>query len=432
MQPRTKLQKQAMALSRELEPITKAFEKWAIKTHSPKYAVVSRNRTFCLECGHKWDEKLKMVELTGNVVCPHCKTKLTYNHNQHVKCDKIYLTVLTTYNGFQVVRIILLTTLFKKKESVKHCFNEVVQHWISPEGKKCSLSVSCNTNYGLYDMWVSSELEPRTNTYTQQLREEINGFLYPRKRILPVIKRNGFKSSFYDMSPQELFPLLLSDNKVETLFKTKQYDLIRYYKHSYNRIQKYWKSIKICIRHNYMIKDACLWLDHLELLEHFNMDFRNPKYICSENIREEHHTLIRKKNKIEERRRQAEQDKRNIEYQAKYKLEKGIYFGLKFIDGELKISPLKSIEEFKNEGESLHHCVYANGYYKDKDSLILSAKVLDRSIETIEISLRDFQIIQSRGAFNKPTEYHDRIINMVKHNMESIAAIKEQKQLTVA
>jgi hypothetical protein len=37
-------------------------------------------------------------------------------------------------------------------------------------------------------------------------------------------------------------------------------------------------------------------------------------------------------------------------------------------------------------------------------------------LETVEFSLSRMQVIQSRGYANKNTEYHDRIINLVKKN----------------
>ncbi|NDV84207.1 hypothetical protein D0T87_19780 [Bacteroides sp. 51] len=52
--------------------------------------------------------------------------------------------------------------------------------------------------------------------------------------------------------------------------------------------------------------------------------------------------------------------------------------------------------------------------------MILSATINGKRIETIEVSLKTFQVVQSRGACNSNTEYHERIINLVNKNINLI------------
>jgi hypothetical protein len=59
------------------------------------------------------------------------------------------------------------------------------------------------------------------------------------------------------------------------------------------------------------------------------------------------------------------------------------------------------------------------------DSLILSARIEDKPIETIELSLSKWQVLQSRGTCNKNTEYHERIIELVEKN---ISLIRKRKR----
>lgn len=68
----------------------------------------------------------------------------------------------------------------------------------------------------------------------------------------------------------------------------------------------------------------------------------------------------------------------------------------------------------------MRHCVWSNSYYLKKHSLILSATIDGVRIETIEVSLKTFKVVQSRGVCNQNTEYHDRIINLVDSNMNLI------------
>ena len=68
----------------------------------------------------------------------------------------------------------------------------------------------------------------------------------------------------------------------------------------------------------------------------------------------------------------------------------------------------------------MHHCVYWNGYYRKDDSLILSATIDGKRIETVEVSLSKLTVVQSRGVCNKNTSYHARIIDLVNRNMSLI------------
>ena len=60
------------------------------------------------------------------------------------------------------------------------------------------------------------------------------------------------------------------------------------------------------------------------------------------------------------------------------------------------------------------------GVYKKADSLILSATIDGKRIETVEVSLSQLKVVQSRRVCNKQTEYHDKIVRLVNDNMPLI------------
>ncbi len=64
------------------------------------------------------------------------------------------------------------------------------------------------------------------------------------------------------------------------------------------------------------------------------------------------------------------------------------------------------------------HCV--SGYHSKVDSLILSACIDGKRIETIEVSLSQLKVIQSRGVCNRNTKYHNRIVHLVNQNIPLI------------
>ena len=103
--------------------------------------------------------------------------------------------------------------------------------------------------------------------------------------------------------------------------------------------------------------------------------------------------------------------------EADFYREKSRFFGIVISDNDIEISVLDSLEAFQAEGSSLHHCVFQCEYYAKTDSVILSAH--DRQgnrIETVEFSLSQGKVVQSRGQCNSNTEYHDRIIGLVNAN----------------
>lgn len=117
---------------------------------------------------------------------------------------------------------------------------------------------------------------------------------------------------------------------------------------------------------------------------------------------------------MEERIRKAE------EHEEAYRKLKGGFFGIAFTDGTLQVRVLESVAEFAEEGTELHHCVFSNSYFLKENSLILSATINGKRIETVEVSLKTLKVVQSRGLYNSNTEYHSRIVSLVNNNVNLI------------
>lgn len=93
--------------------------------------------------------------------------------------------------------------------------------------------------------------------------------------------------------------------------------------------------------------------------------------------------------------------------------------GITFGNSRLFVIVLKTLEDYKREGDMQHHCVYTNGYYGKPNTLILSARMKDapdKPVETVEISLKTGKILQCFGACNQYTDYHDEIRKLVSKN----------------
>ena len=219
------------------------------------------------------------------------------------------------------------------------------------------------------------------------------------------------------MKPFDVFHILLSDNRMETLLKTGQTELFQLFLKDRNRkIADYWASIRICNRNGYTVKDASIWCDYIGFLRFFGKDLHNAKYVCPSDLNKEHDRYMYKKAKKDAHEQMETEELRGKE--ADFVKTKGKFFGIVFSDGTITVRVLESIEDVILEGKLMHHCV--GGYYSKEDSLIMSATIDGKRIETVEVSLSRLAVIQSRGVCNQNTEYHEKIVKLVGKNMTLI------------
>lgn len=423
MKPKSALECKIVALSNALPPITQKQNNAAFSKCFNKYAVQSRKSIFCLECGQTW--KVSDNKKNINVTCVNCSKKLILSDNYRNGLTQTdYYQIITTVDKFQLIRMICITKSMRKNKECSFWAHEVMQIFIDENGKTRSMSKNVMGLSQYYDQWiVSSELSQKPNDNNSRFYLSPN-YIIPNKKILPIIRRNGFKGNFHGIAPQVLFRAILTDGIAETLLKSNQIDLLYY--HIRNTSIKsngmYWSAIKICIRNNYLIKDAKLWVDYIDLLQYFNRDTRNPKYICPMDVAKTHDKLVAKKQEEIIKNTFEEKKKQITNNQRKYFKAKKQFFGLVFSEKNISINVIETIKEFLEEGCIHKHCVFTNEYYKKENSLILSAKVNGIHAETIQISLENLEVLQSRGIGNKATKYNKQIINLVSKNLHQIKA----------
>jgi hypothetical protein len=245
--------------------------------------------------------------------------------------------------------------------------------------------------------------------------------VYPRQKLIPELKRSGYKGEGCGLSLFRLFQTLLSDSRAETLLKAGQTNVLRHFAgRDFQDIDPYWNSIKICIRNNYHISDGNIWCDYIDLLHFFGKDLHNARYVCPADFKAEHDRYVKKKRVWQERERRDEKRKQALADEAKFHELKSRFFGIEFTDGVIQIHMLGSVEDVMHEGDTLHHCVFTNDYHLKPDSLILSACIGDKRLETIEFSLSQMKVVQCRGLLNKNTQYHNQIIELVQKNKRLI------------
>ncbi len=156
------------------------------------------------------------------------------------------------------------------------------------------------------------------------------------------------------------------------------------------------------------------------MLIRLERDIHNAHYVCPKDLQQAHNEILRKLRARQEREQEEHKRQKAQEDEARFQKLKAPFFGIAFTDGVIQVKVLESVQEYLEEGKALHHCVFTNEYYLKKQSLILSARIDGKRIETIEVSLETMKVIQCRGLQNKNTEYHDRIIDLVNRNIRQI------------
>lgn len=439
MKPKNDYQRRIVELSQKLPAITEKQKQWAFEHCFETDGYFTKGSVWCLHCGEvfKRSSSELIVSLVGDeAVCPKCGRRLKLENSRKAKYhESWYYTILTKIDGFQVCRhFIAEKTMYKVSKHLNTCqdpyyeIHEAVQNWIDENGKETIIARPCKPIMGCYDVWdFSKPMEIRTR-YNSSVyygdKYDINGkYIYPHRNILPKIKRNGYTGRFHGISSSELFKILLSDREAEILAKNGQFDLLRY---KWNRSYKeftmpFAHSIRIANRNKYIIKDASMWYDYLNLLEYFHLDTHNAHYVCPRNLKAEHDRLMTRKQRIEEKIAYEKKLAEARKWEAKYRESKGKFFGICFGNEDIVITVIQSVAEMAEEGQMMHHCVYSMEYYKKPNSLILSAKDKDgKRIETIEIDLKTFKVVQSRGVCNKNTGKHDEILQLVRENINLI------------
>ena len=416
MKPRNRYEKAVFAESKNLRPITKTQSKWAFRECIEHYAYrLPKGQATCMDCGHGWT----MEKPTDTCTCPHCGARLKVKETYERKLkQRSYFTVLTTCGEYQILRMFLLVAEMEKGCRAVYHTIEIGQYWWNAEGRRVVIAVQ--RTFGRY-IDTFSFCSPMAVRNDNEAYNHISySPIYPKFKTIDTLRRNGFKDDFHDIVPTRLIPALLIDSRAETLLKADRGEHLKYFLNNSRTFDACWQSYKVATRNGYDIEDISIWCDYVDMLRRLGKDIHSPKYVCPTDLHREHdrrQSELRKqreKEEIEKKRQKAlEDEKRFQELKSKF-------FGIRFTDGTIQVHVLESVQEHLEEGAAMHHCVFDSAYYLKENSLIFSASIDGRRIETIEVNLDTLKVVQSRGVCNKNTEYHDQIVSLVNANRKLI------------
>lgn len=411
-----------------VSPLSQEAYQYAQEHVFPQEICLCKGKAWCTACGGLFGLSKEDIK-SGTYVCPKCGKKLNARSTTKSKVyDWGVFSVIDVVSVYQVIRHFKIFKSVSRTTPLRYYYEEVAQNWIDERGNAVTARKS----------WAMCGARSFSFVYNSQLKVRIDDYLgyniwrirsmeiyanviYPKMKVLPILKRNGFRHSFHGITPCDVFRELLRSNNSEMLWKTKQYDILRY------KIKKGWKcdtdypkSVRIANRNRYYVKDASMWFDYLGLLSFFDKDLTNAYYVCPKNLKKEHDRLLKKQTRILEQRKLEEQKKEIEQAERVYSQHIARFKKLFLSDGLVKIRIIPSVHDVMEEGEYMHHCVFSGNYYNKKDTLLLSAKVNNERKETIEVNLTTCNIVQSRGRCNQNSEYHERIIKLLKREMYKI------------
>lgn len=412
MKARTRFQHEVVAANGRLLPITERQQEWAFRHTVEHFAFrTPSGRTTCLDCGHQWSEtKAKRCR------CPKCNARLKLKDTLCRKADsRSYFSVIAVQDGLQVQRVFRMDAYYRKGTSPQNIVREVVRYWINENGKTAVTALRRTMGYYMDSFSYWSDLELRNDNEAYQHIADC--YVCPNYTVIPKLRRNGLKGSFADIAPQKLMTALLSDSRVETILKNGRKKDLKHFIENPRDLDFCWPSYKIVLRKKYRIADMGIWVDYLRMLNRCGKDLHNAHYVCPVDLHAEHDRYQEKLRILREQEKRKAQMQRAMENEIRFREMKGKFFGLEFTDGTIVVRVLDSVIAYYEEGNALHHCVGECEYYLKPDTLVLSARIEDKRVETVELSLETFKVLQSRGACNQDTEYHDRIIKLVRKNV---------------
>ncbi len=437
MRPRTKIQKAVAEIFHELSPIDEKTRAWAWRTLFDHTAHRTGTDAWCSDCGGRI--KLAGGELAAalgidEVECPHCGELLKVKFSRKKKTmAKLYFTVLDTHKGYQVVRHFLATRSVSCACSwPTRRIDEVAQIWLDEKGNEAVVGLPKIGFSCYYDAWSLAggmAIREHGSSYRGD-RFTIFGDVAPRPRVLPIYRKHGYTRRCEAMPADRLLRTILTDNRAETLIKQKQYDLLSYFfwQRWGSMYGRYAKAINICTRHGYIVKDASMWCDYIDLLRYFAKDDRNPQYICPKSLKKSHDELLKRKRVIEAReaaersRREEEERKlRNEKLAKEYVKRVAKVVAVKLSNSSLQAWVLPTVEAFREEGEAMHHCVFENNYFAHKDTLILTVRDnKGKRLATIELNTKSWQIVQCRGVNNSVPKRDEEIRLFLTKNINKL------------
>ena len=189
MKPKTKIQKEVARLSANLRPISTTQIEWAYRhcVEHIGYRTKKGNIT-CSDCGHEWHSDSGLCDTLEGCTCSQCHAKLkVQDTRKRIYKETQYFSVITICKGYQVIRVAQVRCESRKGEPMQFYCHEVVQRWISPDGKVTDMALLRGFTFYYCDVWAlcsAMEIRPHNSLYDDVVARSC---AYPKMSVLPQL-----------------------------------------------------------------------------------------------------------------------------------------------------------------------------------------------------------------------------------------------------
>jgi hypothetical protein len=401
------------------------------------------NKYYCTECGSQ-------ITVTSAKVCPVCGARWEEGDIKEEKtgtvCD--YHMELEAKGEYQLCRVYRVERRSRLGHEAEKCVWEVERFIYAPSGERKVFARGVQSMSWYYDAFsrgTDIKLRNEANaSYSAEQRYNLTMASYHIKSLSPQWQYKNIKAMIQDYDGDTSVLKIIAYPWAETLLAMGHKKWFGYLVR-YARVMKQYEvaALNICYRHKYKIEDFGIWLDHVTMLHYLRMDTHNPHYICPKDLYREHNVIMKRyqnrKRELQAAREAArreraerermERDKKYADMVQHWPERMGAILTLSLKADNLTIRPLQSIEEFKQEGEAMHHCVYSMSYYdynRRPNCLILSAKDGEGNrLATIEYNTKHNTIEQCRAACNEIPERDSEIRGLIEsHRKDFVKLLK--------
>ena len=445
MRPKTYMERRLCQYADLLPPLESEIQDWGFANLFKAEAYYWQHRghkqeIWCQSCGHREPcDNWVIMGVSGEWTCPECgKTCKVRRYKTETNALNIskWKSVIDVRNGMQVVRTFEVCKDNSEKGQTQYYVRELYQNWVTEQGTEIITSRPYARNFCQAITWGNgpAEIKRHNGYYQSDIFATEDNYFYPKAKVADYIRSKGMDARMVKKFAQMRLPFPSCLGKwakipyYETLWKAGEQKMFKYFMNGNMRrkLENYKDSIRIARRRGYDFSEVGMWLDYVDELRQLGMDDRSPKYLCPPDLRAAHAVTSKRLSSIRDIEKAKAERKKIAGYEADYGKHIAKFLGLCFTAGNIEIRPLPTVMSVYEEGEAMHHCIYRMNYWKHPDTLLMSAKDKDgRRLESIEINLLTFSVMQSRGLQNQPTEHHEDIVALINKNMNQIKRIRK-------
>ena len=360
-----------------------------------------------------------------------------YGHTYGRKNEtKFYFTLTTQLAEFQVKRL-YRGYKYQDKHFDHYFFVEIMREFNDGEQK---LYFGKQRTMGCYFDCFSygSDMELRQNhrNYAGNSIDylfEISWGEHPQSK--------GKRIACDRIDPNELARVIKNNPVAENLYKER--DPLFVHLLYGTRCKEVCRAITIAKRHGFVFtrQNTTLWFDMVRAMLFCKADVHNPVFVAPKDLQATHDLFIRRRMRIYDEAvrnaaielkmsatdRKLMQEKRTNDSYIKRRKR---FYDMVLTDGLIECRVLPDVPAFREEAKEMQHCVYTCEYYKRPYSLIMSATIKGKRVETVEVDLTSFTIKQCFGKHDQFTMHHQRILDLVNAQMDTIKAYYKSRSNT--